>query len=107
VSPTGEGSAFGYCEKCGVVYFLGTDVGERMKEGDHGSLERTTRSEVDRKGARPSKAAFAEREESPQPSYSRWKCPDCGAEIELTSEGDLMFAKREHIREYHPNRSMD
>lgn len=107
MSPTGDETSFGYCEKCGIVYFLRNEAGDRMREGEQGSLERTLQSEPGMRGVKPSKVAFAEREEPPPSSYSHWKCPDCGAEIELTSEADLVFAQREHIREYHPNRSMD
>ena len=36
---------------------------------------------------------------------SLWVCPDCGVEMNAPNEGDLGFVKREHIREYHPNRA--
>jgi hypothetical protein len=35
---------------------------------------------------------------------TRWRCPDCDTDIRSESESELEFLKREHIREYHPNR---
>lgn len=34
----------------------------------------------------------------------QWICPDCGTRFELADESDLPYVKREHFREFHPNR---
>jgi hypothetical protein len=44
-------------------------------------------------------------EEPTKQPGSHWKCPDCGANLGAENDSDLEFVKREHIREYHPNRS--
>jgi hypothetical protein len=62
-------------------------------------------AEEPRKTDRPSRATFVDTEKHPRPFNSHWRCPDCDAEVDSANDSDLEFAKREHIREYHPNRS--
>ena len=52
-----------------------------------------------------SRETFAGTDEPAKQSGSHWKCPDCGADLKAENDSDLEFVKREHIREYHPNRS--
>lgn len=99
VRPLDDRSVFGYCEKCGLVYAL-TDrlIGGWGTEGASG-VEAVTKSEsLETKMSRE-----ASRADAALGSY--WRCPDCDAEIRMDSDSDLEFAKREHLREYHPNRS--
>jgi hypothetical protein len=54
---------------------------------------------------RPVSAAPVDTEEPTKLFRSRWRCPDCGAVMDAENDSDLEFVKREHIREYHPNRA--
>jgi hypothetical protein len=104
VKPTNDESAFGYCEKCGIVYFLKSKMGEQKKKD---SLEGIERSLSEGSGSEEIKTW----EETPalqagsQPAKHRWRCPDCGAVMDSTDEDELEFIKREHFKEYHPNRA--
>ena len=82
VRPVDDRSIFGYCEKCGLVYALKDRLADREAGGA-------------RRGEEPA-----------QGRGLRWRCPDCDSEMEATSEADLEFIKREHVREFHPNRTM-
>ena len=103
VRPLDEQSTFGYCEKCGIVYALK----DRLRESEGTDEERRPESGFldGRKEARMRRRADSYDEESRQATSFRWRCPDCDAEFNETSDTDLQFAKREHVREYHPNRS--
>ena len=57
-------------------------------------------------GSKPARATSPDTEDRPQTLNSRWRCPDCDAYLEAANDTDLQFVKREHIREYHPNRSI-
>jgi predicted RNA-binding Zn-ribbon protein involved in translation (DUF1610 family) len=97
-------SIFGYCENCGIVYALK----EALKERGNVEPRRESVAELDNRSndtGEGERDARVHTQEGPQAFSARWKCPDCGAEMNATSEGDLKFVIREHIREYHPNRS--
>ena len=97
-------SVFAYCEKCGIVYALK----DRVEGGWYTERSEKARTGVTResmgtntRGGVPTVSATTPKE----PSGSYWRCPDCDTEIRSDNDSDLEFAKREHIREYHPNRS--
>jgi len=96
-------SVFGYCEDCGIVYALK----DRLKGSlGAGSLAgREVRASGESMGTMGVRASVAESPTPAQPPGAHWTCPDCGMEIQSDSDFDLAFSKREHIREYHPNRS--
>ena len=104
VRPLDDQSAFGYCENCGIVYAL--------KDRSKGVLD-TERLGVlgagftnESKGPNsPSGVSMIDATAPPHSPGSCWRCPDCDTEIRSDNDSDLEFAKREHIREYHPNRS--
>jgi hypothetical protein len=56
------------------------------------------------RGTMASSAPVETEAPSDQTPIHRWRCPDCGAVTESPNEDDIEFLKREHIREYHPNR---
>jgi hypothetical protein len=103
VRPLADPSGLGYCEECGIVYALKgggkgervTDVPEALKVGAGGEPEGTEwrrgTSAADVTPPGPSSGAY-------------WRCPDCDTAIRADNDSELGFAKREHIREYHPNR---
>lgn len=102
VRPLDGQSGFGYCENCGIVYALGgrltgaRDTGRQgLGSGTGGAKGRDTFSGFSVISARA----------PPQSPGSYWRCPDCETEIRSENDSDLEFAKREHVREYHPNRS--
>jgi predicted RNA-binding Zn-ribbon protein involved in translation (DUF1610 family) len=103
VRPTDQQSNFGFCEKCGIVYALRAratnEWGEEMPrsfEGDFGKgREEPSRSKV---------SASEDTGELARASAFLWRCPDCDSELRAANDTDLGFLKREHIREYHPNR---
>ena len=100
--PLDEQSTFGYCERCGIVYAL------KDKLTEHGYTDEQRRPESGflrgRKEARMQRPADSYDEESRQAPSFHWRCPDCDAEFNETSDTDLEFARREHVRDYHPNR---
>jgi hypothetical protein len=103
VRPIGDQGGLGYCESCGIVYVLTDGLkGGRVAEA-LGGLGMSEPSEP--KGTDRSRGASVDAAAPIRASGSYWKCPDCGAEIRSDNDSDLGFAKREHIREYHPNRS--
>jgi predicted RNA-binding Zn-ribbon protein involved in translation (DUF1610 family) len=99
VRPTDEPSKFGYCEKCGIVYVLRAAVREEWGEGAPGPSKGDSARE-----AGSSETAVPPDEVPPRASVFRWRCPDCNEDLRADSDTDLEFLKREHIREYHPNR---
>ena len=103
MDPVDDQSIFGYCENCGVVYVLkdrlGGSRGTEPPQGLGARLGLEPR-ETDMIG----RSARAEDEAQLKPSVSHWRCPDCDAEISADSDS-LEYVKREHIRDYHPNRS--
>ncbi|HEV2139397.1 MAG TPA: hypothetical protein VGR53_11205 [Nitrososphaerales archaeon] len=104
VSPVDDQSPFGYCEACGIVYALK----ERLQGRQSYEPPRVVESQSDenpRETDSPSWEAFAGTDAPTKQSGSHWKCPDCGADLRAENDSDLEFVKREHIREYHPNRS--
>jgi len=103
VRPVDDRSAFGYCEDCGLVYVLKDRLKERLGAEPFAALEpgiaRDSTETANAEGSSSDSATSA------RPPGSHWRCPDCGMEIQSDSDSDLGFARREHIREYHPNRS--
>jgi predicted RNA-binding Zn-ribbon protein involved in translation (DUF1610 family) len=104
VTPVDDQSPFGYCEACGVVYALKERLQGRRSHETPRVVELQSAEEI-RETDSPSKEAFAGTDEPTKQSGSHWKCPDCGADLKAENDSDLEFVKREHIREYHPNRS--
>ena len=102
VRPISDRSIFGYCENCGLVYALK----DRLKVAP--VTEALTGLEAGLAGepveTRIAEASSSDSLVSERSAGSRWICPDCGMEISSDNDSDLGFAKREHIREYHPNR---
>jgi hypothetical protein len=99
-----EGS-LGYCTKCGIVYFLGKVSSEGMEPtiqdlGKKFSRERGTVHQTDEP---PSMEPAIEA----KTDSGHWICPDCGTRFEYAHESDLAYVKREHFREFHPNRMND
>ena len=96
-------SMFGYCENCGIVYALR----DRLKEppGTEAPSGHEARTTVESVRSGDGQARFVDSPRPDRPPGVRWSCPDCDAEIHGDNDTDLQFAKREHIREYHPNRS--
>jgi uncharacterized protein with PIN domain len=89
-----------YCENCGIVYALKDRLEELEGRKAPGVLVEGTR-ETDR----PTRVTDVDTDQSPRPFSSHWTCPDCGTELNSASDSDLKFVIREHVREYHPNRS--
>ena len=104
VTPVDDQSPFGYCVVCGIVYALKERLqGRRSYEKPR--IVKLQSDEEPRKSDSPSEETFANTDEPTKLSGSHWKCPDCGADLKAENDSDLEFVKREHIREYHPNRS--
>ena len=104
VRPLDDQSAFGYCESCGIVYALKDRLKGALDTDRVGRLGAGLTSES--KG--PNTLSGVSTSDATTPSHSsgsHWRCPDCDTEIHSDNDSDLEFAKREHIREYHPNRS--
>jgi len=103
VKPVDGRSVFGYCENCGLVYVFkdrlkgasGTETLAGLEAGVTGGSM----------GARSGRDSLSESTTPARPPGSHWRCPDCEVEITSDNDSDLGFAKREHIREFHPNRS--
>jgi predicted RNA-binding Zn-ribbon protein involved in translation (DUF1610 family) len=100
VRPTEEQGDFGYCEKCGIVYALGAWMRGERGPGVPGFF----RADTGQEEVMPKIAVPPDDEVRPRVSAFRWKCPDCNEDLRAESDVDLEFLKREHIREYHPNR---
>jgi predicted RNA-binding protein with PUA-like domain len=90
---------------CGIVYILKGRMGEPMNKDALEGLEKTFVEGQDKADNKPWEPASPDQVEQTQPSTHRWRCPDCGSVMESPEEGDLEFIKREHFREYHPNRA--
>jgi rubredoxin len=104
VTPVDDQSPFGYCEACGIVYALRDRLQGRPSRETPRVIE--LQSDEEPVGTdKPGGAAHVDAEEPSEHLGSRWRCPDCGTLLESANESDLEFLKREHIREYHPNRS--
>jgi hypothetical protein len=103
VKPLDDQSVFAYCENCGIVYALN----DRLK----GALDIETPGRfgagiTGEKGTnRPGGVSGFDVTAPTQSPGSYWRCPDCDTEIHSDNDSDLEFVKREHVREYHPNRS--
>lgn len=104
VTPVDDQRPFGYCEVCGIVYALKDRMQERRTH-ETPTVVKLQSKEEPRGPDNPSSGAFADTEESTKRSGSHWRCPDCGVDLYADDDSDLEFVKREHIREYHPNRS--
>jgi hypothetical protein len=103
VRPLNDQGVLGYCEKCGIVYVLKNRV-----EGAWDKEELGFGAGVTGESSGPNTlrgVSVAEATTPPQSRGSYWRCPDCDTEIHSDDDSDLGFARREHIREYHPNRS--
>ena len=106
VRPLDAQSVFGYCENCGIVYALKDRLKVAWDTQTHGVAEAGTDSRS--KGTNiPMRLSTVDVPTPAQSSVSFWRCPDCDAEFRFDNDSDLEFAKREHIREYHPNRSTE
>jgi len=106
VRPLDDQSTFGCCEKCGIVYALKDRQGEYQNSGEQERSESGffgRRKETSGQG----RGDFYDRGEPGEAPTLHWRCPDCDAEFNADSDTDLEFAKREHVREYHPNRPPD
>ena len=103
VRPIDDQSVFGYCEKCGLVYALRDRLKEALGAETVAGLEAGTAGESTE--ARDTRIPVSESTPPARSSGSHWRCPDCEMDIHSDNDSDLGFAKREHIREYHPNRS--
>ena len=100
VKPVEGMDMLGHCEKCGLVYLLkarGRDIGPdepiRAEGGSHEPAK-----------DQPPAAAPPEPSDRPE-SRSHWWCPDCETYLYAENDGDLQFVKREHLKEFHPNKS--
>jgi predicted RNA-binding Zn-ribbon protein involved in translation (DUF1610 family) len=105
VKPVNDESAFGYCEKCGIVYLLKRRMEAQPKKETLEGIERTFSGGPESEEGKPWEEDSAS-QLGPQQAKHRWRCPDCGTVMDSTDEGDLEFIKREHVREYHPNRAV-
>jgi hypothetical protein len=105
VRPVDEQSPFGYCDSCGIVYALKDRLNDQWSKDAPRGIELGPGGRS-RESDRPRGATLVDADEGSKPLYSHWRCPDCDTEINAASDADLSFARREHIREYHPNRSI-
>ena len=97
-------SVFAYCENCGIVYALR----DRLKGAWDTEKPGTVKARITGESSGtvgPGWVPVVEAATPPQAPSSYWRCPDCDTEIRSDNDSDLEFVKREHIREYHPNRS--
>ena len=102
--PFDEQSALGCCEDCGIVYALRGKL-KGVPAGEAPDVLKSGAPRDSREKDRPEVTSVADAT-TPRPSSGvSWRCPDCDTEIRSENDSDLGFAKREHIREYHPNRS--
>ena len=102
IAPLEGGRGLGACKSCGLVYYLG-DANRRQEEAAGGERPETT----GREGVEGPPAAAPAFEGSPDADTHRWRCPDCEGVFEAETDSELGFAKREHLKEYHPNRPLD
>jgi len=100
VRPLDDQSVFGYCENCGIVYALKDRLTAARDTRVPGRIGASPDREAKGTGFTGGIATTPAR--SPG---SHWRCPDCDTEIRADNDSDLEFAKREHVREYHPNRT--
>ena len=103
MSPMDLESSYGYCEHCGIVYALRKLKENQADETDGGQAQGFDyeRGETNRHAG----GAGADESESYGPDTVRWTCPDCNEVLSAANDGDLKFVIREHVREFHPNRS--
>jgi rubredoxin len=95
---------FGCCENCGIVYALKDRSKVAWAGARQGRFEEGANSEPE--GPNTLREVSVVDPGTPVRSQgSYWRCPDCDMEIRSDNDSDLEFAKREHIREYHPNRT--
>ena len=102
VKPVSDQSIFGYCENCGLVYALRDRLKVEPVTEAFAGLTAGVAGEPVETGI--AEAPVPDSPASARSAGSRWRCPDCDMEISSDNDSDLGFAKREHIREYHPNR---
>ncbi len=94
-----ERSEFGYCEHCGLVYAL-----SRLRVLGEAEESKPPGADLgDATGGKDGRSDAARQEDADSKAF-RWSCGDCGTAITADIESDLGLLKREHIREYHPNR---
>jgi len=104
VRPLDDQSGLGYCENCGVVYALR----DRLTEDPDTRIQGIGPGTGGARGPDTFRGSSVEGAgTSARSPGSYWRCPDCDTEIRSENDSDLEFAKREHIREYHPNRSTE
>jgi predicted RNA-binding Zn-ribbon protein involved in translation (DUF1610 family) len=103
VTPVDDQSPFGYCEACGVVYALRDRLQGRPTVEKLRAIESLPDEEPGGM-VRPGQSALIA-PETGELAGSRWRCPDCSIVLESAVESDIEFLKREHIREFHPNRA--
>ncbi len=102
MAPVDDLSPFGYCEACGIVYALR----DRMKVRPNYEKPRiVTQPDKEPRGVDITGEAAPIEVGSAEQVGTRWRCPDCGTLLESAVDSDMEFLKREHIREYHPNRA--
>jgi hypothetical protein len=104
VRPIDDQSLFAFCDTCGIVYVLkdrleGQQSTEAPREIELGLGREPKDTEM------PRRTAFIDNEAPLESLSSHWRCPDCDTDLEAPNEADLEFLKREHVREFHPNRS--
>ena len=103
VRPIDDKSLFGYCDTCGIVYVLKDRLErQRSSEAPRGIESRV--GEEPMEPETPKRTPPLDTEVPLESAQSHWRCPDCDTDLEAPDETDLEFLKREHIREYHPNR---
>ena len=103
VRPLDDQSVFAYCENCGLVYALRDRLKDARDTETPGRLRARVTGESSGTDG-PGGVPMVEVSTPAQPPSSYWRCPDCDTEIRSDNDSDLEFAKREHNREYHPNR---
>jgi len=96
-------SVFAYCENCGIVYALRDRMKGTWDTETPGKLRAQIAGESSGK-EEPGGVPMVEATTPAETPGSYWRCPDCDTEIRSENDSDLEFAKRDHIREYHPNR---
>jgi len=104
VRPLDDQSVFGCCEGCGIVYALKGRLAGARDARMPGRFGTSADSGL-RGPETPGGVSVGVATSRARPPGSYWRCPDCDSEIHADNDSDLEFAKREHVREFHPNRT--